>query len=26
VVLPTLIIFLLLQRHIYNGLTQGSVK
>ena len=26
VVIPTLIIFLLLQRHIYNGLTQGAVK
>ena len=26
VVVPTLIIFLLLQRHIYNGLTAGAVK
>src|SRR5665647_900982 len=26
VVIPTLIIFLLLQRQIYNGLTQGAVK
>lgn len=26
VVVPTLIIFLLLQRYIYNGLTQGAVK
>jgi raffinose/stachyose/melibiose transport system permease protein len=26
VIIPTLIIFLLLQKHIYNGITQGSVK
>jgi raffinose/stachyose/melibiose transport system permease protein len=26
VIIPTLIIFLLLQKHIYNGVTQGSVK
>ena len=25
-IIPTLIIFLLLQKYIYNGLTQGSVK
>ncbi|WP_226670649.1 carbohydrate ABC transporter permease [Metabacillus litoralis] len=26
VIIPTLIIFLILQKHIYNGITQGSVK
>lgn len=26
VIIPTVVIFLLLQKHIYNGITQGSVK